>query len=204
MVHEFRIQSIQDATTRVIARKGMANATMQDIADEAGIAKGTIYLYFSDRDDLVEKTFGFAIGRLHAKVEEALATSGNFIDRLHLLVRSKVEFFDENREFFRIYMSLRLPDGPVERKQRRDAHCGGLYEEHIESVTRLIQEAVAAGTVRDIDARRLALFLVEGTNALIIQRLSEEPPLYSSADEAEKIVETLLHGVLAPRKGVKR
>ena len=50
VVHDFRVQSIQDAAMRVIARKGMAAATMQEIAEEAGVAKGTIYLYFRDRD----------------------------------------------------------------------------------------------------------------------------------------------------------
>ena len=65
VVQEFRIQSIQDATMRVIARKGMAAATMQEIADEAGVAKGTIYLYFRDRDELVEKTFETAMHAAH-------------------------------------------------------------------------------------------------------------------------------------------
>ena len=41
VVSEFRIQSIQEAAMRVIARKGMSAATMADIASEAGIAKGT-------------------------------------------------------------------------------------------------------------------------------------------------------------------
>ena len=50
---------------RVIARKGMAAATMQEIADEAGVAKGTIYLYFRDRDELVEKTFETAMQQAH-------------------------------------------------------------------------------------------------------------------------------------------
>ena len=68
VVHDYRVQSIQEATMRVIARKGMAAATMQEIAEEAGVAKGTIYLYFRDRDELVEKTFESAITELHARV----------------------------------------------------------------------------------------------------------------------------------------
>ncbi len=44
VVQEFRVQSLQEAAMRVIARKGMAAATMAEIAKEAGVAKGTIYL----------------------------------------------------------------------------------------------------------------------------------------------------------------
>src|SRR5687768_18416522 len=72
VVQEFRIQSIQEATMRVISRKGMAAATMQEIADEAGVAKGTIYLYFRDRDELVEKTFDNAMQTLTERIDEAL------------------------------------------------------------------------------------------------------------------------------------
>jgi AcrR family transcriptional regulator len=204
IVQKFRIQTIQDAATRVIARNGMANATMQDIADEAGIAKGTIYLYFSDREDLVEKSFDCAISRLHGKVEEALARPGSFAERLRFMVMSKLEFFDANREFFRVYMSLRFPEGNVQHERRRQAHCQKRYESHIELVTRLVTKAIESGQVRKADPRRLALFLVEGINAVIIQRLSEETPAHSCDDEAEMIVETVLNGILAQRKGAAR
>src|SRR3569832_2303223 len=73
VVSEFRIRTIQDAALRVIARKGMASATIAEIADEANIAKGTIYLYFRDRDELVEKTFETAISQLHERIEQAMA-----------------------------------------------------------------------------------------------------------------------------------
>jgi len=50
VVEEFRKESICDAAMRVVARKGMKNVTVQDIADEAGVAKGTVYIYFQSRD----------------------------------------------------------------------------------------------------------------------------------------------------------
>src|SRR5919112_4126141 len=89
VVQEYRIASIQQATMRVIARKGMAAATMQEIAEEAGVAKGTIYLYFRDRDELVEKTFETAIGELHKLVDEALARGGSFRERFRSMVAAE-------------------------------------------------------------------------------------------------------------------
>src|SRR4029078_4764208 len=111
VVQEFRIQSIQDAAMRVIARKGMAAATMQEIAEEAGVAKGTIYLYFRDRDELVEKTFETAITRLIARVEEALEQESTVKEKIRAAMSAKFLFFRENREFFRLYASLRFPEG---------------------------------------------------------------------------------------------
>src|SRR5436190_23566738 len=109
VVQEFRIHTIQEATMRVIARKGMAAATMQEIAEEAGIAKGTIYLYFRDREELVEKTFETAIGQLHNRLDAAMEVAGSFEERLRALITAQFSFFSENREFFRLYHSLRMP-----------------------------------------------------------------------------------------------
>ena len=52
LVEEFRQRTILEAAMRAIARRGSSAVTMQQIASEAGIAKGTIYLYYSNRDEI--------------------------------------------------------------------------------------------------------------------------------------------------------
>ncbi|MGZ6971061.1 MAG: helix-turn-helix domain-containing protein, partial [Thermoanaerobaculia bacterium] len=51
VVEEFRCRAICEAAMRVVGRKGLAGATVEDIAREAGVAKGTVYLYFRSRDE---------------------------------------------------------------------------------------------------------------------------------------------------------
>ena len=75
---------------RVIARKGMAAATMQEIAEEAGVAKGTIYLYFRDRDELVEKTFETAIDELHKRVDAARASGETFEEKFRAVIAAEL------------------------------------------------------------------------------------------------------------------
>src|SRR5688572_18438622 len=128
VVQEFRIQSIQEAALRVISRKGMAAATMQEIAEEAGVAKGTIYLYFRDRDELVEKTFEGAINQLIRRVDLALERMGTFEEGLRAIISAKLEFFRENREFFRLYMSLRYPEGSAQQQRRHKRTCEPQYQ----------------------------------------------------------------------------
>src|ERR1043166_9324407 len=93
VVQEFRVQSIQEAAIRVISRKGMAAATMQEIAEEAGVAKGTIYLYFRDREELVEKTFENAMSQLHARGDAALELDVAFEKKLRALLAAASCFF---------------------------------------------------------------------------------------------------------------
>src|SRR5215210_6943393 len=90
VVQEYRIASIQEATMRVIARKGMAAATMQEIAEEAGVAKGTIYLYFRDRDELVEKTFETAMEKLMAQIDAALDADVAFEQKIRDVIAAQL------------------------------------------------------------------------------------------------------------------
>jgi AcrR family transcriptional regulator len=194
VVQEYRIQSIQEAAMRVIARKGMAAATMQEIADEAGIAKGTIYLYFHDRDDLVEKTFERAITQLIERADAALASGGTFEEKLRKLVESKVQFFRENREFFRLYASLRFPEGNPSQQRRHRRACKPQYQAQMDGMAAILREAMERGEIRTMDPARLAIFISEGIQAIVIQRITEEvsPP---ESEDVELITSTLLAGL---------
>ena len=194
VVHEFRIQTIRDAAMRVIARKGMAAATMQEIADEAGIAKGTIYLYFRDRDDLVEKAFESAMNDLHKRVDEALETEGNFEQKFRAVLAAQIGFFQANREFFRLYISLRYPEGNAQQQRRQKRHCQPQYKSRVERVATVLEEAMKRGEIRTMDPMRLALFIIEGSSAVIIERVLEETPPSEEAD-IELIAGTIWDGI---------
>ena len=174
VVQEFRIQSIQEATMRVIARKGMAAATMQEIAEEAGVAKGTIYLYFRDRDELVEKTFENAMAQLMVRIDEALDQDIAFEAKLRAVLLAQLTFFSQNREFFRLYLSLRMPEGTPERQRRQKRTCQPQYRNRAQKLATVLEEAMKRGEIRRVDSYRLALFIMEGSTAVILERLTEE------------------------------
>jgi AcrR family transcriptional regulator len=194
VVQEFRIQSIQEATMRVIARKGMAAATMQEIADEAGVAKGTIYLYFRDRDELVEKTFETAMHTLMARIDAALDRDVPIEEKLRGIMSAKFSFFDTNREFFRLYLSLRMPEGPAARQRRQKQHCQPQYRDRTRRLADVLSQAMDGGEVRRTDPYKLALFIVEGSTAIILDRLTED----SAGDEqsdVDLITSLILDGI---------
>jgi AcrR family transcriptional regulator len=196
VVQEFRVQSIQEAAIRVISRKGMASATMQEIAEEAGVAKGTIYLYFRDREELVEKTFETAIGELHKRIDAALESDGPFAQRLRAVITAKLAFFNENREFFRLYHTLRMPEGSATQQRRQKRTCQPQYRARVDRLAAHLKSAMDAGEVRPLDPKRLALFLIETSTAIVLERLSEDAPPPES-DDVELIVSTLLSGIAA-------
>lgn len=198
VVQEFRVQSIQEAAIRVISRKGMASATMQEIAEEAGVAKGTIYLYFRDREELVEKTFETAIGELHNQVDAALDSEGTFEQRLRAMTTAKLAFFNRNREFFRLYHALKMPEGNASQQRRQKRTCQPQFRARVERLATALKQAMEAGEIRTLDPNRLALILIETSTAIVLERLNEDAPPPESED-VELIVSTLLSGIAIPK-----
>lgn len=194
VVQEFRVQSIQDAAMRVIARKGMAAATMQEIAEEAGVAKGTIYLYFRDRDELVEKTFETAITQLIGKVEAALDGEQPIESKIRAAMSAKFAYFRENREFFRLYASLRFPEGDPQQQRRHKRTCEPQYRTSLTKFADILKAAMDRGEIRRFDPHRLALFIVEGSNALVVERVMEETS-YSEKEDVDFLTEVIMGGI---------
>jgi AcrR family transcriptional regulator len=79
---EARKQAIAEAALEVFLRLGFGEASIDDVAREAGASKQTIYRFFGGREGLVEAAFGIELARVIAPFDEALAAEGPAIDRL--------------------------------------------------------------------------------------------------------------------------
>lgn len=193
---EIRVQELQAAALRVISRKGLDGVTMQEIADEAGLAKGTLYLYFKDREDLLEKAADFAFSKLRARLDAMLPDFPVFSEKLFTLIRTQIAFFDEHREFFRIYIASKQPPAEAHANARRRRACHPRYAAHLARLETMLKEAMAGGEVRPCDPARLALFVAESAVALMLRRLTEETPPPAEED-ATWMTDFLLHGLAA-------
>src|SRR5437879_9364086 len=88
---------ILEAAIRVFADKGFYNAKVSEIAREAGVADGTIYLYFKSKDDLLISLFEDRMERVNSTLRAALAAGVNAVDRLKRVVRLHLEMIEQNR-----------------------------------------------------------------------------------------------------------
>lgn len=81
-------ERILDAAERVFARSGFYQSRVSEIARDAGVADGTIYLYFKSKDDLLISLFESRMERVNQRMAAALAGQASPTDKLMALVRT--------------------------------------------------------------------------------------------------------------------
>jgi AcrR family transcriptional regulator len=145
-----RREAILQAARAVFARKGFHGTTIADIAEEAGIALGTFYLYFPSKNAIFaalhERLFEL-IARAAARGATAGASLREDVDAR---VSAVFETCRENRELLRLVVLNTDPTSPEAREMARAAH------ERERPLADLYRRAMAAGVVRKTDPEALA------------------------------------------------
>jgi AcrR family transcriptional regulator len=151
-----RDQEVLDAAAKVFYERGFADASVQDVADELGILKGSLYHYIETKEDLLFRLLEELHDEVQAITEEVAAAEGlEPLERLELYVRKQVLFNLENLPRVAVYYNdyERLsPDRRAQIVSRRRLH-----ERY---VTEVIEEAQRSGEANpELDARLLSNFI---------------------------------------------
>ncbi|MFD2613279.1 TetR/AcrR family transcriptional regulator [Paenibacillus gansuensis] len=103
--HEEKWNAILDAAYRVFGTKGFYETKMAEIAEEAGIAKGTLYLYFSSKEEmfLAMSRRDFAIFLDGLRTE--LSGSFTFREKLSCIAKHHMEYFFVRRKYERVFFN---------------------------------------------------------------------------------------------------
>jgi AcrR family transcriptional regulator len=187
-----RRDEMMAAAARLFADRGYVRTTMAEIAKRAEFALGTIYQSFRTKEDVY-----FSI--LSEKSDELIA----ILDRqdlrafppeaaLERAVRAVLEFFEQNIDFFRIYIT---DWGTFEANLTGDYRriLKEKYDRFLAFFTGIIQRGVTGGVLKPYDAVETAYVLVGILSAYIFQ-WSVEPRRTSFVEKTEMIVRLFLEG----------
>ena len=105
VVTEFRQSEILAAARRVFASRGFHDSTIEDVAEAAGIAKGTIYLYYASKLDLYWAALKAGIVAMVEEAERQMAAVATVREKMQAFIASKINYAEAQKDFFRVYFS---------------------------------------------------------------------------------------------------
>ena len=189
---DFRRAELIDAANAVFARKGFAGASVDEIAKMAGVAKGTVYLYYPSKHDIYWAALESGIVALDKAMRAAVeAVPSSLKAQLLAVARTKLAYFDERRDFFRIFFS-ELGSQACEVSQH--PRLRPLYLEHVHYVEGLVEAAMTRREIRKCEAPRIAFAVADLVRGVVRRRLLDTVTT-SIDDDAAFIVELLWSGI---------
>jgi len=168
VVSEFRCAEILEAARRVFAKKGLADATMDEIAAAAGLAKGTLYLYFESKRDVYLKTLQHGKVELLEQIKSNMEAAKGLRAKIRTLIATRVRFAEENRDFYKIYLtefSNVIHPASINEEFRR------LDLKQAKALEQALREGLDRGEIRQINIEAAAFMIHDMTRNLITRRL---------------------------------
>jgi TetR/AcrR family transcriptional regulator len=176
------------AAEKVFAAKGFFPTTMSDIAKEAEFGTGTLYKYFKSKEELYFTLIDDKVEEINRLVKGELSQKTRAVERIKKVLGLQFEFFERNRDFFRIYISERSRfEWTV-----KDELGKGLHEKmvvYINILAGVMRQGIEEGEFRPLNPMDLAHALVGIVNSFIFEWMisRESYPLISKVDTVLEI-----------------
>jgi len=170
VITEYRRDALLQAAVRVFGEHGFDRATMEQIAQEAGVAKGTTYLYYRSKQSIYDAALGTGLAELDERTESAMDQAAGLRDAIRAFITARTEYFIERRDFFRMYV------GAVARhitsQRAKPSEFQSLLDRQTRRLEQAIARAVARREIRRIDPASTALAVFDMTRGLVARRIT--------------------------------
>jgi AcrR family transcriptional regulator len=195
VLRDFRTDQILEAARRVIGEVGFAEASIDRIAEAAGVARSTLYVYFEGKEDLLNQCIAQLRIGLGERVRRAVEAATGTEERLAAFLAAHFDYVGSVREFFRAVMAVRGIDpffsGPG---SASPPELETLRAESQAVVEGILKEAAASGEIPAANlgtAQELLAVLIYGA----LMRRAQQPEPASAEDEALRLARAFLWGV---------
>ena len=190
-----RRAQIREAALRVFARKGYRNAVVEDVAAEAGVAKGTVYTYFDRKEELLGAVHEGLMDEMRARQAQILESDRPPLDKIRALHVSFADLLGRNDDFARVMLDIW--GAGMQDPERFGIDFKTLYAEYRALVRDLLAEAEARGDVQDDLPDLTPAVLIGAIEGVLLQWVID-PEGVDFPEAAEDIIDVLYRGVQRP------
>ncbi len=177
------------AAAKLFGDKGYHDTTTAEIAESAGVAAGTIYIYFSSKEELLVAVFEEFLGRHMVQLREGVEREKRPRDKLIRLLTLGLELMQNNPDSARIFLSqLRQSTKMVTTVSKRSSRA---YKDIIEEV---LAECAGAGACRDVNVPAVACMMFGAYQSVVLDWVADGCS-YTLTDLAGELSDFVLHGI---------
>ena len=139
-----KYKRIIDAATKVFAKKGFYNAKVSEIAHEAGIADGTIYIYFNHKDDILISLFEEKMKEVLDNMKKQISLESDPLKKIEKFALVHLKLIQDNKDIAEI-IQVELRQSSKFMKNYRNTK----FFEYLDLIGHIIQEGKEKGLVRE-------------------------------------------------------
>jgi TetR/AcrR family fatty acid metabolism transcriptional regulator len=181
---------ILEATIEVVASKGFQHARISDIASQAGVADGTVYLYFRNKNHILRAALNHAFQRFTERVSEALPTTDSPVEQLGIIARAHLETLHQNRPLAVIMqMQVRQSAKFLEQFSHQS------FVDYINLVREIIRRGQQQGLIRPNLSDRLVALSLFGALDEVVSSWLYTGRGFDPMQTAAQVLDILLTGI---------
>ena len=180
---------ILDAAQHLILQNGYAGLSMRDLSRDSGLAKGTIYYYFQDKEEIYLNVVERDLLNMQTRIQAAAQTPGDCTTRLRAVISAYFDLAQANRSIF--IARLREISG-------MESALRNLLQRHrtalMQPIADIIEEGIANGIFRPLQPHMVITSLIGMMNSFVTHRfLIEQSDI--TPEVVEHTLDLVLHGI---------
>ena len=147
---ETKLASILEAAITAFAKHGIRGADVQEIADAAGVGKGTVYRYFGNKQDLFWETNLEVMRRVEEAMDDAIVPGSTAIETLRAMSMGYARLFSDDPRYLDMFAQQHAEFRFTEPEAHQRRH-----EELMDRCVRVVEQGIDAGEIRPVDALKV-------------------------------------------------
>ncbi len=191
---ESKRKEILMASIRVFAKKGVPNTKMAEIADEAGIGKGTIYEYFKSKDEIFYESFRYFMEMTDSIIANRLNKIRNPTLKLEAWIDGWLESMSNSIDLIGIMMDY-WAEGIRSKKNDSMVNIKEMYEIYRKAIVNILEEGISMGKFKPVDTTITASILIGMLDGLALQWIMDRN-LFGFKEAAKAIKASFVDGLI--------
>ena len=167
VVTDFRRSQVIAAARERFTKHGLAGTTMDGIAQAAGVAKGTVYLYYKSKEDIFRQILDEDLAHLAEETVPLISGDGDIEHKLGAFFLGVLGFFDRKKDFCEHAIFEMGSEVRKKAMQRFEV----VFKAQVEAWSALLTAAQRDGLIDPLDAHATAVLIVGAASGLAKQRL---------------------------------